>query len=381
MGAIIPVDLDLIVVGGGPVGASLARAAHGLKTALVAREPRVPRDSPYEGFDARVYALSPGNVAFLRELGALPQARATPVHAMRIYGDDASRIEFDAYRAGVPELAWIVEDRLLQDALWRDLDAQAGVPERMEFHGNRVDLRLVDGRRLCARLIVGADGARSFVRERAGIPVSEKAYGQSAVVANFACERAHANIAYQWFQRGPVLALLPLPGNHVSMVWSLAAADAERVAALGGEALCRELEAATHGVLGQLSLVTAPRSYALQRLAARRLVAPRIALAGDAAHVIHPLAGQGLNLGLQDARTLAQILAQRGPRDPGDLRLLRRYERSRAQPILAMDTTVSSLHALFGAQGRVAGRLRNAGLNLTDRIPVLKNLLIRQALN
>jgi ubiquinone biosynthesis UbiH/UbiF/VisC/COQ6 family hydroxylase len=202
------------------------------------------------------------------------------------------------------------------------------------------------------------------------------------VVANFACERAHANTAYQWFQRGPVLALLPLAGSHVSMVWSLPAADAERLSALAPEALCREVEAATRGTLGQLSLVSAPRSYPLRRLSARRLVAPRIALVGDAAHVIHPLAGQGLNLGLQDARALAQVLAQRGPlRDAGDPGLLRRYERSRAEPILAMDTMVGGLYTLFGARSRLAGRLRNAGLNLTDRIPVLKNLLIRRALN
>jgi 2-polyprenylphenol 6-hydroxylase len=202
------------------------------------------------------------------------------------------------------------------------------------------------------------------------------------VVANFACERAHASTAYQWFQGGPVLALLPLPGRHVSMVWSLPAAEGARIEALGAEALCAEVEAATRGALGGLSLVTAPRSYPLSRLSAQRMVAPRVALAGDAAHVIHPLAGQGLNLGLQDARALARVLAQRGPLlDPGDLRLLRRYERSRAEPILAMDTMVDGLYTLFGTHNRLAGRLRNAGLNLTDRIPVLKNLLIRQALH
>jgi 2-polyprenyl-6-methoxyphenol hydroxylase-like FAD-dependent oxidoreductase len=129
-------------------------------------------------------------------------------------------------------------------------------------------------------------------------------------------------------------------------------------------------------------LVTAPRGFPLRRLSARRLVSHRIALVGDAAHVIHPLAGQGLNLGLQDARALAQALAERGPlRDPGELLLLRRYERSRAEPILAMDTMVGGLFSLFGAPGPLAGRLRNAGLNLTDRLPVLKNLLIRQALH
>jgi len=377
-------DHDLIVVGGGPVGASLARAARGLSVALVVHERRIPHPAAPKGFDARVYALSPSNMSFLRQLSAPSEERLTPVHAMRVYGDHASQIEFDAYRAGVPELAWIVEDAVLQDALWKALDAPVvmGRCERLSVDDARVRLVLADGAELTSRLIVGADGARSFVREHAGITATEKAYGQAAVVANFACERSHANTAYQWFQGGPVLALLPLPGKHVSMVWSLPTEEAARIEALAPEALCREVEAAARGQLGQFTLVTPPRSYPLRRLRARRIVAPRVALVGDAAHVIHPLAGQGLNLGLQDVRMLAEVL-QGGElvRDPGALRLLRRYERARAEPILAMDAMVDGLFALFGAQGDVAARLRNTGLNLTDRLPVLKNVLIRQAMN
>jgi len=167
----------------------------------------------------------------------------------------------------------------------------------------------------------------------------------------------------------------------VSMVWSLPTAEARSLSTLQGEALSHAVELAAGGVLGELETVTAPRSYPLRRLAAERLVAPRVALAGDAGHVIHPLAGQGLNLGLQDARTLAAVLHSREPqRDPGELRLLRRYERGRAEPILAMDTMVDSLFRLFGAEDRFAARLRNAGLNLTDRLPVVKSMLMRQAM-
>jgi 2-octaprenylphenol hydroxylase len=379
------VQHELVVVGGGPVGASLARAARGLSVALVANERRVPRTS--EALDARVYALSPGNVAFLKELGAwraMPEERLAPVHAMRIYGDQASSLEFDAYGAGVPELAWIVEDAVLQDALWRGLEAEVFAPAQCEVlrvEPKNVFLQLRDGRHIAAKLVVGADGANSFVRAQAGIAATERGYGQSAVVANFRCEKRHRNIAWQWFQRGAVLALLPLTGEHVSMVWSLPAPESGRISALEPQALCREVEAAAGGALGALALVTPPRSYALRRLAAKRLVAPRVALAGDAGHVIHPLAGQGLNLGLQDARALAAVLGSRELfRDPGELRLLRRYERARAEPILAMDTMVDTLFRLFGAESPLAARLRNAGLNLTDRLPVVKNMLMRQAM-
>jgi 2-octaprenylphenol hydroxylase len=362
------------------------RAARGFSVALVAHEHRHPSFS--RPLDSRVYALSPGNVAFLRQLGvwqAIPEARLVPVHAMRIYGDDASSLEFDAYGAGVPELAWIVEDALLQDALWSGLEAEIFAPAQcavLKLEPDKVSVVLRDGREIDGKLVVGADGANSFIRAQAGIAATDRDYGQSAVVANFRCKKSHDNIAWQWFQRGAVLALLPLPGEQVSMVWSLPSAEAKRVSVLEAEALCREVEAAARGALGELALVTPPRSYQLRRLAAERLVMPRVALAGDAGHVIHPLAGQGLNLGLQDARALAEVLALREPfRDPGELRLLRRYERARAEPILAMDTMVDTLFRLFGAQNPLAARLRNTGLNLTDRLPVVKNMLMRQAMS
>ncbi len=368
------------------MGACLARATPGLRVALVAHERRAARAAAAGAFDARVYALSPGNVAFLQEIGvwrALDRERLNPVRAMRVFGDDgASELDFDAYRAGVRELAWIVEDAALQDALWQGLDPIVAELESIRVSEKSVAAALRDGRSLEALLVVGADGADSFVRQAVGIAASQSDYGQSAVVANFRCEKPHEDMAWQWFQGGPVLALLPLPHGQVSMVWSLPTLEAARVCALDAGALCREVETASRGRLGALRLAAAPRSYALRRLAARRLVAPRIALAGDAGHVIHPLAGQGLNLGLQDARALAAVLGAREPgRDPGEARLLRRYERSRAEPILGMDTVVDGLYALFAGSHPLTGRLRNAGLNLADRMAVLKNVLVRHAMN
>lgn len=371
------------MIGGGPVGASLARALRETTVTLIGAAPQLPA---LDGFDPRVYALSPGNVEFLRTLGvwsALPAERLTPVHAMRIYGDDGrAALVFDAYEAGAAELAWIVEDSTLQRALWTGLDSAPGRCERLAIEAHEAVLSFGDAPALAAKLIVGADGANSFVRNAAGIAASERDYGQAALVANFKCERPHANVAYQWFQGGPVLALLPLPQAQVSMVWSLPAAEAERLAALPPQALALEVEGASRAKLGSLQLASPLRSFPLRRLAARRLVAPRVALVGDAGHVIHPLAGQGLNLGLQDARVLAEVLNGREPgRDAGDYRLLRRYERRRAEPIAAMDAVVSGLFALYGAKSGLVGRLRNAGLNLTDRLSVLKNILIRQAMS
>lgn len=380
-------NFDLIVVGAGPVGLAVAAAARGLPVALVANARRAP--APPGPLDARVYTLSPGNVAFLRDLRAwqsIPSERVTPVHAMRVFGDRGAEINFDAYRAGVAELAWTVEDAVLQDALWGAVDARENMVviapaecAELIFHPQKMLLKLRDGRELTAALVVGADGAGSFVRQQAGIAVKTSEYGQAAVIANLECEKPHGNTAYQWFQGGPVLALLPLPGRRVSMIWSLPE-DAKELL-LEPDALCRAVESATAGALGAVSVVTPPRSYPLRRLSAARMAAERVALAGDAAHVIHPLAGQGLNLGLQDARALAAALAGRGAvRDAGDARLLRRYERSRAEPILAMDLMVDGLFRLFGAESEPLSRLRNAGLNLSGRLPVLKNILIRHAM-
>jgi ubiquinone biosynthesis UbiH/UbiF/VisC/COQ6 family hydroxylase len=372
------VDSDVIIVGGGAVGASLARAARGLCVMLLSHEPRVTSAVPTAGFDSRVYALSPANVAFL----GLDAETLTPVHMMRVFGDEGACIAFDAYRAGVPALAYIVEDAVLQNALWEGLEARIGRCIGLSVEEDHVRLRLDGGTEVAAQLVVAADGAQSRVRELAGIPARAKAYGQSAVVANFACERPHANTAYQWFQAGPVLALLPLPGNHVSMVWSLSTEEATRMCALAPGDLCTEVEAATQRTLGALDVVTPARSFVLRRVRAQRMIAPRVALVGDAAHVIHPLAGQGLNLGLQDVRALSGLLNERtASRDPGDRRLLRRYERARAEPVLAMDSVVDGLYRLFGARHPLAARLRNRGLNLTDRLAVVKNLLIRQAMS
>jgi ubiquinone biosynthesis UbiH/UbiF/VisC/COQ6 family hydroxylase len=383
-------EFDLAIVGGGLVGLSLAVALQGSGLRLALVEPRLAPPIAPEGWDSRIYALSPGSMAFLERLGVwpeLPQDRLTRVEAMEIYGDDgAARLDFSAYDAGLRELAVIVENRFLQQALWRA--AQAAVARvccpaecaSLQLGADGARLSLADGAELAVRLVVGADGADSWVRTQAGIAVVPVDYGQLGVVANFSCEKPHRGIAFQWFRRDGVLALLPLPGDRVSMVWSIARESGERLLALPAPDLAAEVAGASHDALGALAVITAPAAFPLRLQRVSRFVKPRIALAGDAAHNVHPLAGQGVNLGFRDARALAAALNGREARyDCGDHALLRRYERARREDVAALQLTTHGLQKLFGVEAVWVARARNAGLNLVNLLPQLKNLLVRQA--
>jgi 2-polyprenylphenol 6-hydroxylase len=384
-------DFDVVIVGAGLVGASFAIALRGagLKLALVeAQAPAVVADD----WDSRVYTISPGSIAFLQSLGAwrrLDPSRIGAVHEMHIYGDAANaQLRFSAYEAGVAELAAVVESRRLQSVLWQGLEHQHELelicPERctaLQLREDAAELSLAGGRTLRARLVVAADGTHSWARQAAGIAAELKAYGQMGVVANFACARPHRSTAFQWFRGDGILAYLPLPGERMSMVWSTPEAHAAELLELSADALCARVAEAGKDALGELALLSPALQFPLARLRAARLVAPRVALIGDAGHVVHPLAGQGVNLGFGDARVLAQVLMQREQfRDPGEIRLLRRYERARAEDILAFAWVTDGLQRLFAAPGAAAAKLRNAGLNLTNELPVVKNLLIRRAL-
>jgi ubiquinone biosynthesis UbiH/UbiF/VisC/COQ6 family hydroxylase len=381
---------DVLVVGAGLVGLALVRALRGsgLTLALVDRAPRpAPLPSEPPGWDARVYAISPGSAALLHQLAAWPDAlRMAPVTGMEVRGDAGGRIRFDAQEARSDRLASIVESRVLADALWRGLDEDdvstilPVQPAALQIE-ECAALSLADGRVLYANLVVAADGANSWVRAQAGLPATVSPYGQTAVVANFACSGAHHGMALQWFRPDGVLALLPLPGNRCSMVWSAQQVLAEELLALPADALAQRVTEASDGRLGALEVITAAAAFPLQLVTVPALVAPRIALVGDAAHNLHPLAGQGVNLGFQDARELAAVLRGRGAcRDVGEYRLLRRYERARREAILAMTAATDGLKHLFGAQQSTLAWLRNRGLSLVDRVGAVKRLLATHAL-
>jgi len=381
---------DVIIIGAGLVGASVAAALADtpLRLAIVEREP--PRDGGGE-WDSRIYAISPASRGFLESVGAwqgLDPARIQPVRRMEIRGDRDAQLAFSAYETGVAALAYIVESRAMQQRFWRGLESQENLdvvcPARCaalarEEGGWR--LVLEDGRRLVGKLVVGADGTRSWVRETAGLKAKMSPYGHQGVVANFACERPHDGAASQWFRADGVLAYLPLPGDRMSMVWSTPDAHAAELLALSPAALCDQVASAGQGRLGKLSLVTAPAAFPLALMQVERLAVAGLALVGDAAHVVHPLAGQGVNLGFADARVLAALIREREVfREPGDPTLMRRYERARAEDILAMRVVTHGLQRLFSLPGRIPATMRNLGLNLTDDLAVLKGLLVRHAL-
>ena len=395
-------EFDIVIVGGGLVGASLAASLRhsGLALALVESQcsPALPEDPELadpklDDWDPRIYAISPGSRRFLEEAGAwdhLATRRVAPVEEMRVFGDDGAKLEFSAYEMGVPELACILENRELQHALWQVLRHQDNLtllhPARcasLNVGTDSAELTLQDGRSIRAKLVVGADGRDSWVRNQVGLSTSTPVdYRQHGVVANFTTALPHRGIAYQWFQPEGILALLPLPGNRVSMVWSVSPEKSAELLALTREELCAKVAAAAHHTLGEMHVVTPAAAFPLRLLVLPQISAPRIALIGDAAHNMHPLAGQGVNTGFRDARELVQTLLERGGcADCGDAQLLRRYDRKRKEDIYSMQATTYGLKHLFNNDDPILRKLRNIGMDATNRLTPLKKLLVQHALN
>lgn len=383
-------DFDVVIIGGGLAGLSLAVAlrASRLSVAVVeGHSPVLP-----DGWDTRIYAVSPANALFLNEIGIwrhFAPSRIAPVREIEIRGDAGGHLEFSAYDVGVAELAWIVEASLMQHELWETAKRQARLslfcptrPKTLSIQADSASLTLQDGHHLNAKLVVAADGADSWVRQAAGIEVAFTPYRQMGVVANFVCENSHGDKAFQWFRADGVLAYLPLPGgNRISMVWSTADEHARELLALPEAEFCHRAKAAGEQRLGELSLVTPPVGFPLRLMRAPRMIGPRLALIGDAAHAIHPLSGHGINLGFQDARALARLLGECPDYiDFGDQQWLRRYERARSEQVVALQSVTHGLQRLFLPRSATLSTLRNAGLNLTNALPVIKNLLVRYAL-
>ena len=383
--------LDVAVAGGGVVGAAcaLALARAGLDVALVEARP-VPRwlaEQP----DLRVYALAPDNAALLDALGVWPQvvrARAQPYRKMRVWdAGGGDELAFDAATLARDELGWIVENGLLVDRLWAALVAagvQVHCPARvqgMEQDEAGVRLQLDDGTRLEARVAVAADGGASELRRLAGLDVDAHDYGQRGVVAFIETADPHQETAWQRFLPTGPLALLPFTQGRSSIVWTLPEAEAQRVLALDDAAFALELTDASAARLGRAQPVSERAAFPLRRQLVRQQVAGRVLVLGDAAHVVHPLAGQGVNLGLRDVAALrAEVESAQARRvDWASAHRLQRWARRRRSDNTVSAYAFEGINRLFSNADPLAVLARGPLLGLAGKLPPLTRALWRHA--
>jgi 2-polyprenyl-6-methoxyphenol hydroxylase-like FAD-dependent oxidoreductase len=360
---------DVCIRGAGIVGRTLALllARDRLRVALV----EVPPPPSAGHGDVRAYALNAASRELLLRLRAWPdEAHATPVTGMDVRGDDGGRVRFSARDEGTPALAWIVD---VEPLLARLAEAVRFQPQ--------VDVLQAPAP---AALTVVCEGRASATRAEFGVPFHVTAYPQRALAARVSCEKPHGGVARQWFSDGNVLGLLPLggpDGNSMALVWSLQEPRADELLTVAPGEFETRLMAACGGELGRMSLASERMVWPLQRAQAERWCGPGWALAGDAAHNVHPLAGQGLNLGLADAEVLARVLHEREYwRGLGDEKLLRRYERARKMDVLAMAWTTDGLQQLFAQPAEPWAWMRNWGMRGFDRSGPVKRWVVRQAM-
>ncbi len=388
---------QVIVCGAGIVGMamSLALSQKGIKTRLLAPK-YVAQASLGEVYHPRIYAISLASQRLLSELGVwslLPENRLTAVEQMQIQGDQAGQLNLSAELGELHELAWIVESGEIEAALQKAL-----MIYRVEWLDDKViDLSLnpsahpvvhtEKGHSYTADLVIAADGSNSVIRQKAGIWHQAKSYESKGLVAQFTTEKSHHHTAYQWFTEEGVLAFLPLPdtqdGHQISMVWSASNDVAKELESLNPEELALVLQKRighlSQDMLGELTLRSPMYGFPLT-LEKSGMVAQGVALVGDAAHRVHPLAGQGLNLGLGDVQTLCRILSEKPHyRELGDSRLLQTYQRERSVPIAHMRWVTDGLHGLFSSQLEPIKAVRNIGMDIVAKLPFVKEFLIKKA--
>ena len=384
---------DVLIIGGGMVGMALAcvLAKQGFEVQVVEEQQPKPFD-PTQALDLRVSAVSLASQNVLEAAGAWAHVlamRATPFRRMRVW--DAAGLgdtRFDSREIGEPFLGHIVENRILQLALWQAAEGLDGMQihcpaqlDGLSIHAHGVVAQLSDGTSVQAKLVVGADGAHSRVRDVAHIGVTSWDYDVEALVTTVKTQAPQQDITWQRFTPSGPQALLPLPGHYASLVWYHAPDEVARLLALDEADFLIELLRSFPRELGAIEALVGRGSFKLTRRHAQTYVKPRLVLAGDAAHTIHPLAGQGVNLGFMDVAALAEslIAARSGNQDIGALHVLQGYERQRRGENLLMQSTMDGLHHLFKPAHGVAPLLRGALLRLANDLPLLKRMLTRRA--
>lgn len=399
-----PRHFDVVIIGAGIAGASLAVALSGKGLSIALVEARdldtaaLPQAMSVADFDPRVSALTPRSSEFLQQLGAwdaIAAYRYCAYQHMTVWdAEGTGQIEFDRDEVGAAELGHIVENRAIVHALLEQVSGASDIkvmsPAALQsctrLPSLQVSLALADGVCLQADLLVAADGALSRVREMMGFTCREWDYGHRAIVATVEVERSHEATAWQRFLPSGPLALLPLPGSegrhYCSIVWSLQDDKVDAILALDDEAFCVELERVSEARLGAVLATSRRFAHPLRQRHAVDYVQPGVALVADAAHTIHPLAGQGINLGLQDVAVLAQEIeaGQHCGVSPGQLELLRRYQRRRKGENLMMMTAMDGFKRLFEQQALPLRWLRNVGMRRIDTLVPVKRQLMRHAM-
>ena len=385
---------DIIIVGGGMVGACMALAAarEGFQVTLL--EPRQPSlDWSGDDFDIRVSALTRTSETILRNLDVwtgMQQRRVTAYENMHVWDRKGfGEIHFAAEDVGAPNLGHIVENRVIIAGLWEQINHQANITHVADFEitsierdGDQTKLISSNNDVLSASLVIGADGARSSVRDLVGLTASTSSYDQEGVVCTVKAEQGNASTAWQRFMPSGPLALLPMNEDHFSIVWSTSPEHAQSLVNDSEESFNQELTQASEGVCGNLSVIGDRAAFPLRKLKAERYVVDGVALIGDAAHVIHPLAGQGANLGFLDAAMLIDVLIEaRAHRESiGAMGVLRRYERARKGHNLAVQSAMDGFKHLFSNNNPALTLLRNVGLGVAHHVSPLRRQFERVAL-
>ncbi|HEB54846.1 MAG TPA: 2-octaprenyl-3-methyl-6-methoxy-1,4-benzoquinol hydroxylase [Gammaproteobacteria bacterium] len=387
-------DVDVLIVGAGMVGATLACALAPSNLRIVLLDARCPQQQwADDGYDIRVSAITHASQSLLQELQIWPYIEAqrlSPYREMHVW--DASgngEVHFDSAELGEPDLGHIIENRVIVRALHQRLASFDNVRllcpiemKKLDIDEDRAALTLADGTQIQSRLLVAADGGRSWVRQQAGIGLHGWDYDQSALVTWVKTERHHQETAWQRFQPDGPLAFLPLTEGHSSIVWSTDHEHAKALLALDESAFAEELATSFEQRLGRIEKIGPRAVFSLRYFETLHYVQTRLALAGDAAHMMHPLAGQGVNLGMADAAALAEVLleAHGKQQDLGSYSVLRRYERWRRADNCAMLFSMDAFKLLFSSRSESVRWLRNMGLNMSNRITPLKHAFMHRAL-
>ena len=387
---------DIIIVGAGMVGATLAcglaEEAEQLKIAIIdANEPKFDWDK--NSYDMRVSAITRASQTLLKNVGAwdkIVEQRISPYQEMFVWDAGAKgELHFDSADMGEADLGHIIENRVIVKALHQRLKELPQIEllcpaklESIDFKQDKTHVVLEDKTELTANLVVAADGSRSWIRQQASIAVKGWDFDQAALVTTVKTEKYHQDTAWQRFLSSGPLAFLPLTEGYSSIVWSTSPDEAKRLTEISEDEFAVELEHAFESKLGKITSVASRAVFPLRLFETLNYVQHRLALVGDAAHTIHPLAGQGVNLGLADVASLMDVVvdALNNKKDIGDLKVLRRYERWRRADNRSMLLAMDGLKRLFGSELTGVKTLRSVGLDITNKITPLKNLIMQQAM-